>query len=105
MDKESHTKSYLYPMEHRSLWEVCPIRFVPIFMLFVLLTGKLVDMATPYGKPIPGKESNFTSIRDSFYSLMNLNQYQMKFVISMTEAEGLLWIILFSKDLKLLSTK
>jgi len=63
-------------------------------------------MAIPYADPIPGEDSDFSSIRDSFYLLMNLNQYKMKPVISMTrEAEGLLRIVLFSKDLKLVGTR
>jgi hypothetical protein len=62
-------------------------------------------MATPYDGPLPDKDSDFACIRDSFYLLMNLNQYKMKPVISMTrEAEGLLRIVLFSKDLELLGS-
>lgn len=61
-------------------------------------------MAVPYGD-IPDEYSEFASMRDSFYILMNLNQYKMKPVISMTrEAEGLLRIALFSKDLTLVGT-
>ena len=60
-------------------------------------------MAIPYEDPIPDEESDFADLRDSFYLLMNFNQYKMKPLISMTkEAEGLLRICLFSKDLKLL---
>jgi hypothetical protein len=63
-------------------------------------------MAIPYNGPIPDKNSDFASLRDSFYLLMNINQYQMKPFISMTkEAEGLLRILLFSRDLKLLGSK
>ena len=48
-------------------------------------------MAIPYDGPFPHKDSDFSSIRDSFYILMNINQYKMKPLISMTkEAEGLL---------------
>lgn len=54
----------------------------------------------------PDEHSEFSSIRDSFFILMNLNQYKMKPVISMTkEAEGLLRIALFSEDLTLLGSK
>jgi hypothetical protein len=64
-----------------------------------------VDMSMPYDAPFPGEESDFADIRDSFYLLMNFNQYEMKPLISMTkEAEGLLRIVLFSKDLKLSGT-
>jgi hypothetical protein len=60
-------------------------------------------MSIPYSGPFPGEDSNFADLRDSFYLLMNFNQYKLKPLISMTkEAEGLLRIALFSKDLKLL---
>jgi hypothetical protein len=62
-------------------------------------------MSIPYDE-YPGENSDFADIRDSFYLLMNFNQYKLKPLISMTkEAEGLLRICLFSKDLKLLGTK
>jgi hypothetical protein len=62
-------------------------------------------MAAPYDGPVPDEDSDFASIRDSFYLLMNTNQYRMKPVVSLTrEAEGLLRIVLFSKDLKLLGS-
>jgi hypothetical protein len=61
-------------------------------------------MAVPYNET-PDERSEFASMRDSFYILMNLNQYKMKPVISMTrEAEGLLRVMLFSNELKLLGT-
>jgi hypothetical protein len=63
-------------------------------------------MAISYDGPVPDESGDFASLRDSFYLLMNLNQYQMKPGISMSkEAEGLLRIMLFSKDLKLLQSK
>jgi hypothetical protein len=63
-----------------------------------------VDMSIPYDE-YPGENSDFADIRDSFYLLMNFNQYKLKPLISMTkEAEGLLRICLFSKDLRLLGT-
>jgi hypothetical protein len=62
-------------------------------------------MSVPYDES-PGADSEFASMRDSFYILMNLNQYKMKPVISMArEAEGLLRIVLFSQDLKLVGKK
>jgi hypothetical protein len=63
-------------------------------------------MASPYDT-VPHEESEFSLMRDSFYILMNTNQYRMKWPICMTkEAEGLLRILLFSKDLRLVgSTK
>ena len=63
-------------------------------------------MATAYEDRLPGEDSDFSSMRDSFYILMNLNQYKMKSLISMTkESEGLLRIVLFSRDLRLKGTK
>jgi hypothetical protein len=62
-------------------------------------------MSIPYSET-PDEESEFASMRDSFYILMNLNQFKMKPVISMTrEAEGLLRIVLFSKELRLIDKK
>ena len=64
-----------------------------------------VDMCVPYNET-PDAGSEFVSMLDSSYILMNFNQYKLKPVISMTrEAEGLLWIVLFSKQLKLIGKK
>jgi len=64
----------------------------------------MVDMSTRYDETIPNEDSNFGSIRDSFYILICMNQYVMKPVVSLKkEAEGLLRIVLFSKDLRLLN--
>jgi hypothetical protein len=61
-------------------------------------------MATAYNST-PDEDSYFSDIRDSFYILINLNQYKMKPLISMTkEAEGILRIALFSRELKLVGT-
>jgi hypothetical protein len=63
-------------------------------------------MSIPYEEPIPGPESDFADMRDSFYLLMNFNQYKLKPLISLTkEAEGLLRICLFSKNLTLLGSE
>lgn len=62
-------------------------------------------MAVPYDGPLPGVGSDFASMRDSFYILNNINQYKMKPLISMSKgAEGLLRIVLFSRDLRLVGT-
>ncbi|KAL1633856.1 hypothetical protein SLS56_002737 [Neofusicoccum ribis] len=61
-----------------------------------------VDMATRCDEPIPDEQSHFSSIRDSFYILMTMNQYTMRRSEALNkEAEGLLRIVLFSKDLQL----
>ncbi|KAJ8106810.1 hypothetical protein OPT61_g9296 [Boeremia exigua] len=88
-------------------WIGSPISSLATILWDVGISGKcalFVDMAVPYDST-PDQHSEFASIRDSFYILMNLNQYKMKPVISMTrEAEGLLRIALFSKELKLIGT-
>ena len=64
-----------------------------------------VDMSIPYGDPILGHDSNYGSIRDSFYLLQAMNQYTMQpSVRQKKQAEGLLRIVLFSKDLQLLKS-
>lgn len=63
-------------------------------------------MALPYDDNIPGRHSDWASMRDSFYILTTMNQYQIRPRISTKkEAEGLLRIVLFSKDLRLLKDK
>ncbi|KAL9094894.1 MAG: hypothetical protein Q9165_002843 [Trypethelium subeluteriae] len=62
----------------------------------------LVDMAIRYEDRIPDPDSDFASIRDSFYLLATMNQFKMREDASRRkEAEGLLRIVLFSKDLRL----
>ena len=81
------------------------VRLIANNSVFCLLIFMKVDMSIPYEDRFPDENSNFADIRDSFYLLMNFNQYELKPLISMTkEAEGLLRICLFSKDLKLVGT-
>lgn len=76
-----------------------------VALCFAFTDITIVDMSVPYNTT-PPPDSDFASMRDSFYILMNLNQYKMKPVISMTrEAEGLLRIALFSADLPLLGRR
>jgi hypothetical protein len=90
----------MYQGNVRSL--VCWLRLIGSMRRLIFA----VDMATPYDAPIPDEQSEFSSLRDSFFILMNLNQYKMKPVISMTkEAEGLLRIVLFSEELTLLGSR
>lgn len=64
--------------------------------------ASIVDMSVPY-KELPGPGTDFAHIRDSFYLLLMMNQFEMKPKESLKrEAEGLLRIVLFSKDLRLL---
>lgn len=63
-------------------------------------------MALPYEVDRPGINSDWASMRDSFYILTTMNQYQIEpSISSKKEAEGLLRIVLFSKDLRLLKGK
>ncbi|KAF1362030.1 hypothetical protein EJ07DRAFT_109422 [Lizonia empirigonia] len=88
-------------------WIGSPISSLAAILWDISISGKcalFVDLAVPYNDR-PDQQSEFASMRDSIYILMNLNQYKMKPVISMTrEAEGLLRILLFSKELRLLGT-
>ncbi|KAF2658975.1 hypothetical protein K491DRAFT_689578 [Lophiostoma macrostomum CBS 122681] len=90
-------------------WVGNPISSLAFILWDIEISGKcalFVDMALPYEDSIPDENSDYASLRDSFYLLMNLTQYKMKRVISMTrEAEGLLRIMLFSKDLELHGTR
>ena len=54
-------------------------------VVFFFSLTRIVDMATPYEGPLPGEDSDFSSMRDSFYILMNIHQYKMKSLISMTK--------------------
>ncbi|KAF1985317.1 hypothetical protein K402DRAFT_304625, partial [Aulographum hederae CBS 113979] len=93
-------------------WVGSPMASMECILWNIEVSGKcalfgqsLVDMATPYEGPLPPEESDFGCMRDSFYILMNINQYRMKPLVSLTkEAEGLLRIMLFSKDLRLVGT-
>ncbi len=70
------------------------------------LTRFEVDMAIPCTECIPDSNSNFASVRDSFYLLTSMNQFTMRYQASLKrEAEGLLRVTLFSKDLRLLNTR
>ncbi|KAH6622175.1 hypothetical protein C7974DRAFT_362444 [Boeremia exigua] len=88
-------------------WIGSPISSLAAILWDIGISGKcalFVDMSVPYDDT-PDQYSEFASMRDSFYILMNLNQYKMKPVISMTrEAEGLLRIALFSSELRLVGT-
>ncbi|KAI9665873.1 MAG: hypothetical protein M1821_003808 [Bathelium mastoideum] len=66
---------------------------------------RYLDMAIKYDDSTPKPDGDFASIRDSLYILMTMNQFKMKPDASLRkETEGLLRIVLFSKDLELLKT-
>lgn len=90
-------------------WVGSPIASLSYVLWNIKVSAKaalMVDMAVKYGET-PKLESDFGSMRDSMYLLLAMNQYTLKdeVVSSSKEAEGLLRIVLFSKDLKLTDTK
>ncbi|QDS77203.1 hypothetical protein FKW77_002639 [Venturia effusa] len=106
------------PFESNAFWRTIkliarylgsPMASLTYILWKIEVSGKcalFVDMAIPYDGAVPNENHDFASIRDSFYLLMNINQYGMKPGISLTkEAEGLLRIMLFGKDLRLLGSK
>lgn len=90
-------------------WVGSPIASLSYVLWNIKVSAKaalMVDMAVKYDET-PGLETDFGSMRDSMYLLLAMNQYTLKdeVVSSSKEAEGLLRIVLFSKDLKLTDTK
>ncbi|KAF2176941.1 hypothetical protein K469DRAFT_645070 [Zopfia rhizophila CBS 207.26] len=87
-------------------WVGNPIASISYILWNIRVSGKcalIVDMALPYEDTIPSKNSDWASMRDSFYILVAMNQYTMKPKAALQkEAEGLLRIVLFGKDLRLL---
>ena len=62
-------------------------------------------MSVRYDESVPGPNTDFSDIRDSFYILMNMNQYSMGYMAAFKkESEGLLRVALFSKALSLIDT-
>ncbi|GME43259.1 hypothetical protein GTA08_BOTSDO04595 [Neofusicoccum parvum] len=86
-------------------WVGSPMASLAYILWNIKVSAKcalMVDMATRCDEPIPDEQSHFSSIRDSFYILMTMNQYTMRRSEALNkEAEGLLRIVLFSKDLQL----
>ncbi|KAK3174724.1 hypothetical protein OEA41_001970 [Lepraria neglecta] len=60
----------------------------------------ILDMASPYNE-VPGPDSQFAQVRDSFYLLSVMNQYTIKQRMPIDHAEKLLRIALFSDSLQL----
>ena len=89
-------------------WVGSPMASLSCILWNIAVSGKcatMVDMAVRYEDRSPLDDSDLGSIRDSLYILINMNQYTMKPMASLTkEAEGLLRIVLFSKDLNLQGT-
>lgn len=89
-------------------WVGSPIVSLSYVLWNIKVSAKgalMVDMAVPYDQ-VPHRKTDFGSMRDSIYLLLAMNQYTLKSTAMLRpkEAEGLLRIVLFSKDLKLTDT-
>jgi hypothetical protein len=91
-------------------WVGSPIASLSYVLWNIKVSAKaalLVDMAVKYDET-PGPKTDFGSMRDSMYLLLVMNQYTLKPAAMLKdlqkEAEGLLRITLFSKDLVLTDT-
>ena len=92
-------------------WVGSPIASLSYVLWNIKVSAKaalMVDMAVKYDGA-PGLGTDFDSMRDSMYLLLVMNQYTLKPTAMskglQKEAEGLLRITLFSKDLVLKDTK
>lgn len=118
MDFSGHRHCVARSFHEQCFWETIfslarwvgnPIASLSYILWNIKVAGKcalLVDMSVPYDTKVhalANKETDFASIRDSFYLLNVMNQYTMRpHVRQKKEAEGLLRIVLFSKDLRVL---
>ncbi|KAE9968932.1 hypothetical protein EG327_010873 [Venturia inaequalis] len=107
------------PFESNAFWSTVlaiarwignPMTSLSYIFWNISVSGKcalMVDMAVEYDHKFLSEDSDFAHIRDSFYILMTMNQFAMKTEVSSLkkEAEGLLRIVLFSKDLVLHGTQ
>ena len=89
-------------------WVGSPIASLSYVLWNIKVSAKaalMVDMAVKYDET-PNPKTDFDSMRDSMYLLLVMNQYTLKqtAILREKEAEGLLRIVLFSKDLKLTDT-
>lgn len=89
-------------------WVGSPIASLSYVLWNIKVSAKaalMVDMAVKYDET-PDRKSDFGSMRDSMYLLLVMNQYTLKptAILREKEAEGLLRIVLFSKDLVLTDT-
>ncbi|KAH7394856.1 hypothetical protein DE146DRAFT_63761 [Phaeosphaeria sp. MPI-PUGE-AT-0046c] len=90
-------------------WIGSPIASLSYVLWNIKVSAKaalMVDMAVKYDET-PHRKTDFGSMRDSMYLLLVMNQYTLKPDVvqhSKKEAECLLRIALFSRDLKLTDT-
>ncbi|TLD32599.1 hypothetical protein E2P81_ATG05575 [Venturia nashicola] len=96
-------------------WLGSPMSSLACILWNISASGKcamMVDMAVGYDSPpirgeldLDNQLVDFRSMRDSFYILVTMNQYSIKTThTSKSEAQGLLRIALFSKNLELEGT-
>jgi hypothetical protein len=90
-------------------WVGSPIASLSYVLWNIKVSAKaalMVDMAVKYDET-PDRKTDFGSMRDSMYLLLVMNQYTLKPDVvqhNKKEAECLLRIALFSRDLKLTDT-
>ena len=89
-------------------WVGSPIASLSYVLWNIKVSAKaalMVDMAVKYNET-PDRKTDFGSMRDSMYLLLVMNQYTVKPTAALREkeAEGLLRIVLFSRDLVLTDT-
>lgn len=87
-------------------WVGSPIAAISYILWNIKVSAKaalIVDMAVKFDQT-PDRKTDFGSMRDSMYLLLAMTQYTMKSTAIEKEAEGLLRIVLFSKDLELTDT-
>ncbi|RYF37285.1 MAG: hypothetical protein EOO38_26555, partial [Cytophagaceae bacterium] len=90
-------------------WVGSPIASLSYVLWNIKVSAKaalMVDMAVKYDETPDDWETDFGSMRDSMYLLLVMNQYTIEpeVVNGRKEAECLLRIALFSRDLKLIDT-
>ncbi|KAF1919512.1 hypothetical protein BDU57DRAFT_469628 [Ampelomyces quisqualis] len=91
-------------------WVGSPVASLSYVLWNIKVSAKaalMVDMAVKYDE-IPEQRTDFSSMRDSMFLLLVMNQYTMKPNVvqqSKKEAECLLRIALFSRDLQLSDTE
>ena len=85
-------------------WMGSPMSSLSYILWNIKVTGKcalMVDMAVPYDHVPEDQDSEFSQMRDAFYILAVMNQYEIKSRMPEIAAEKLLRIALFSNSLKL----
>jgi hypothetical protein len=85
-------------------WMGSPMSSLSYILWNIKVTGKcalMVDMAVPFNEVPPDQNSEFAQMRDAFYILAVMNQYEIKSDMPEIPAEKLLRIALFSDSLKL----